>query len=315
MRLSLLVVSRTPVLLSRMLASIATATDLPYEEVEILCSWNGKSEEEHLIENSSGYEFLIAQRDPYHFASNMNGLADKARGNELLFINDDLVLDRSSIDAALACLNSSNDIGIVGSRLRDEDGVLTHAGIVFDSRHSPYHQLDRIIASDHPAINRREVAMPAVTGALFLIRNEQFQAIRFRVEYLVCGEDVELCLDVRERLGLKIVYCPRFSGIHASEATRSNIDGQDGNSEDMSRMRIRRKQFLDKANRKQLSDEVFVKAFENDVLRSLDTSTELKDHQKELKEWQQKCHSLQLTRLRLEQALKQVQQTKSPTHN
>ena len=315
MRLSLLVVSRTPVLLSRMLASVATATDLPYEDVEILCSWNGKPEEEDLIENGSGYEFLIAQRDPYHFASNMNGLADKARGDELLFINDDLVLDCSSIDAALVCLNSSNDIGIVGSRLRDEDGVLTHAGITFDSRHSPYHQLDRKISSEHPAINRREIAMPAVTGALFLMRQEQFQALRFPLDYKVCGEDVELCLDVRERLGLKIMYCPLFSGIHASEATRSKTDDQGGNSEDMSRMRIRRKKFLDKANRKQLSDELFVKAFEVDVLRSIHTSTQLKDHQKELKEWQQKCHSLQLTRLRLEQALKQVRQTKSPTHN
>ena len=157
--------------------------------------------------------------------------------------------------------------------------------------------------------------MPAVTGALFLMRQEQFQALRFPLDYKVCGEDVELCLDVRERLGLKIMYCPLFSGIHASEATRSKTDDQGGNSEDMSRMRIRRKQFLDKAGRKHLSDELYAQALEAEVLRSIDTTDQLKAHQNELKDWQQKCHSLQLTRLRLEQALKQVQQIKSSTHN
>ena len=38
MRLTLLVVSRTPTLLSRMLPSVAAAT-AAYQEVEILCSW------------------------------------------------------------------------------------------------------------------------------------------------------------------------------------------------------------------------------------------------------------------------------------
>lgn len=324
MRLSLLVVSRTPVLLSRMLASIAAATDLPYQEVEILCSWNGCAEDEEHIDNCSGYEFVIAQREPYHFAANMNGLAAKARGNQLLFINDDVVLDSSSIDAALDCLGRTNDIGIVGSRLRNEAGELTHAGILFDSRHSPYHQLDRLIASEHQAINSGDVEMPAVTGALFLMRSEDFQTLRFPLEYKVCGEDVELCLNLRERLGLSIMYCPGFSGIHASEATRSQTDGQDGNSEDLSRMRLRRKQFLEKASRQQLNLEIYVEALQAEVLRSIElerrkgerqlpqasaTKQQLMLHVKQLQEelanWQEKCHSLQLTRLRLEQSLKQ----------
>ena len=332
MRLSLLVVSRMPVLLSRMLASVATATDLPYEDVEILCSWNGNSEEEDLIENGSGYEFLIAQRDPYHFADNMNGLADKARGEELLFINDDVVLDAGSIDAALRCMANSSSTGMVGSRLRNEAGELTHAGILFDSRHSPYHQLDRLIASEHQAISHREIPIPATTGALFLMRHEHFQALRFQTDYKVCGEDVELSLDLRERLGLNIVYCPSFSGIHASEATRSQTEGQDGNSEDISRMRIRRKQFLDKASGQQLKDELFVETLQTEVLRSIELERrrgerqilqasapkqqllqQIKQLQEELASWQEKCHSLQLTRLRLQQSLKQQQHNTSAT--
>ncbi len=332
MRLTLLVVSRTPALLSRMLTSVAAASQLPYQDVEILCSWNGKAEDESRISNGSGYEFIIAQRDAYHFAGNMNGLAAKARGEELLFINDDVVLDAGSIDAALRCMANSSSTGMVGSRLRNEAGELTHAGILFDSRHSPYHQLDRLIASEHQAISHREIPIPATTGALFLMRHEHFQALRFKTEYKVCGEDVELSLDLRERLDLNIVYCPSFSGIHASEATRSQTEGQDGNSEDMSRMRIRRKQFLDKANGQQLKDELLVAAVQADVLRSIELERrrserqllqasapkqqllqQIKQLQEELASWQEKCHSLQLTRLRLEQSLKQQQHNTSAT--
>ena len=85
MRLSILVVSRTADRLSAMLESIAQATELPNGEVEILCSWNGTNESEQKIINRSGYEFLIAQRDAYHFAGNMNQLAKHANGDVLAF--------------------------------------------------------------------------------------------------------------------------------------------------------------------------------------------------------------------------------------
>ena len=152
MRLSILVVSRTASLLNRMLKSLTSATNLNAIGVEILCSWNGSQEEEQAIKNTSGYELLIAQKDPYHFASNMNSLAEKANGELLLIINDDVILDSRSVDNAIQCLESSPKIGLVGARLRDGEGLLTHAGILFDSRHSPYHQLDQKVEAEHPLV-------------------------------------------------------------------------------------------------------------------------------------------------------------------
>ena len=63
-----------------------------------LCSWNGCDISEHKIVNRSGYEFLIAQREAYHFAGNMNQLATHANGDVLAFLNDDLILDNGSLD-------------------------------------------------------------------------------------------------------------------------------------------------------------------------------------------------------------------------
>ena len=102
MRLSILVVSRTAALLSSMLDSLKDALHLPGEEVEVLCSWNGDAAEEAWIDNTSSYEFLVANRTPYHFASNMNALAEKANGDVLLLINDDVLLDAHSVDAGLS---------------------------------------------------------------------------------------------------------------------------------------------------------------------------------------------------------------------
>ena len=344
MRLSILVVSRTAALLNRMLSSLASATTLNGLGVEILCSWNGSEDAESEIENNSGYELLIAQRDPYHFASNMNGLAAKANGDLLLIINDDVILDSGSVDNAIQCLESSPHIGLVGARLRDGEGLLTHAGILFDSRHSPYHQLDRKVAAEHQLVLGESRPVPAVTGALMLIRRNHFASLRFGTEYRVCGEDVGLCLDLRLKLELEVWYCPDFSGRHDSESTRATIPNQQGNAEDLSTMRQLHREFLEAAKKPQLRQELAASIAEAEALRSLEAHRQqegkqissilgylnekktqaasspddikaLKDDIKALKEelrhWRDNSHALQLQRLQLEQKLPRDQQVES----
>jgi len=329
MRLSILVVSRTAVLLSSMLDSLKVALHLPGEEVEVLCSWNGDAAEEARINNKSGYEFLVANRTPYHFASNMNSLADQANGDVLLLINDDVLLDAHSVDAALSCLNDHPRTGLVGARLRDREGLLTHAGILFDRRHSPYHQLDRLIGSEHHAVLGEPRPVPATTGAAMLISREHFQTLRFNSNYKVCGEDVELCLAMRQQLQLNVMYCPRFSGEHGGEATRSHEENQRGNSEDLTRMRGLHERFLNTANRDQLRVELAASVAEADALRSLEAyrsheSQEMSEVlaqlkkdaaaaqnnpqiEAELNDLRAQTHALQLARLKLEQKLKQAE--------
>ena len=310
MHLSILVVSRRADLLSTLLSTLKDALHLPVEEVEVLCSWNGPPEDEARIKNASNFEFLIANRAPYHFASNMNALADKANGDVLLLINDDVLLDTNSVDAALSCLSDHPDTGLVGARLRDREGRLTHAGILFDRRHNPYHQLDRLVSSEHHAVLGDSRPVPAVTGAAMVIRREHFKALGFNTDYRVCGEDVELCLALRQQLELNVVYCPRFSGEHVGEATRSNEKDQGGNSEDLTRMRGLHERFLSTTSNTQLRIELTANAIEADILRSMilakgqgwgRAENSINNH------WEDQTHALQLARLKLEQKLKQAE--------
>ena len=79
-----------------MLDTLKGALHLPKHSVEILCSWNGSSESEKEIKNESGYELCIAQRIPYHFASNINRLAQQASGKIIALINDDVLSTKAA---------------------------------------------------------------------------------------------------------------------------------------------------------------------------------------------------------------------------
>ena len=138
-----------------------------------------------------------------------------------------------------------------------------------------------------------------------LIRRKHFQALGFNTNYRVCGEDIELCLALRKQLELNVVYCPRFSGEHGGEATRSNEKDQGGNSEDLTRMRGLHERFLSTTSNDQLRIELTANAIEADVLRS--TILTQSNYSSNDKYWEDQTHALQLTRLKLEQRLKQAE--------
>jgi GT2 family glycosyltransferase len=264
---SILVVSRTPDLLSRLLQSLDLGYSGEAEAIEVLASWNGSAEGEKAIEPGR-LPFRIAQRDPYHFAENMNGLARRARGSVLIFANDDLIVDPGSIDAALDRLANRAEVGLVGARLRTSDGALAHAGIHFTSYGSPYHQLEHFAEADHPAA-ARERLVPAVTGAFFAMRREEFLQLELAESFNVCGEDVLLNLQTRSVLHKQVLYCPAMSGIHDAESTRSQFEEQQGNADDMTRMRAGWREMLQRADRDNLLVELQAAQDEAEDLRGI----------------------------------------------
>tara|TARA_Y100001933_G_C18993295_1_gene561472 strand:+ start:1040 stop:1921 length:882 start_codon:yes stop_codon:yes gene_type:complete len=283
-----------------MLESLAKATNLPYSEVEILCSWNGTKASEANIVNRSGYEFLVAQRDPYHFASNMNQLAQNANGDVLAIVNDDLILDQGSLDAGLTCLLNDISTLCVGALLRTSNGNLQHGGMAFDSQNTPYHIAEGCgsVATTIGGLAPFEV--PCVTGALMLIRRSTFSKHPFEESYQRCGEDVQLNLDLREKLKGKVMLCPGMSGIHIESATRSENNETGNTSEDLVKMRTRRRLFLEKASSEMLKAELLMAGKEHTWTQgkaSLNANgmslTQERDY------WKREAQTLQLELLRM----------------
>ena len=310
MRLSILVVSRSADLLSAMLSSIKEALHLPGREVEILCSWNGSAEEEALIENSSGYGFFIANRTAYHFASNMNQLAHHANGEVLAFVNDDVILDKNSLDSGLSCLMDDVSTLSVGGLLRKPDGRLQHCGMGFDYQHMPYHIAEGMANAATLISGLPAYEVSCVTGAVMLVRKSTFNQQPFDESYIRCGEDVQLNLDLREKLKGKVMLCPGMSGVHKESATRKKAGETGNSSEDLVRMKTRRRLFLEKATPEQLRAELSITTKER--LFTKEAMDEERSHLLQLEQerdhWKQQTHALQLARLKLEQKLKQSKQ-------
>lgn len=251
MRLAILVVSRTASLLNTFLASLNQACSLNPLEAEILCSWNGSSEEEKKISNTSRYDFHIAQRTPYHFASNINSLVRLSSADLLMVANDDLILDPGCVDAGIATLESRPEIGLVGAMLRNKAGEICHLGINFDLRGSAYHILDKLMPANQPELKRTGPVV-AVTGALQWIRRSDALATPLNESYRVCGEDVEICLDLQQQLGKQVWLCAEAEAIHEAESTRAQQPDQAAASEDLLRLRSRYHDFALQASTTQL---------------------------------------------------------------
>jgi hypothetical protein len=139
LRLSVLVVSRTPELLLTMLAALNGAYEGPRDSAEVLCSWNGEDLDPQPFIECCRFPFHFLITKPYKFSANMNCLAKIAIGDTLLLLNDDVQLDRHSVDAALKLLEAQPDAGIVGFVLRQSNHRLAHMGMNFDSEGNAYH--------------------------------------------------------------------------------------------------------------------------------------------------------------------------------
>jgi len=311
LKASVLVVSRTPELLNRLLHSLDKAYSGTPADLEVIVSWNGSADDEALIQPGR-LPFRVVQHDPYHFASNMNGLARKASGAVLIFTNDDLIIDPGSVDASLDRLETRPEVGLVGARLRTSSDQLAHAGIHFTSYGSPYHQLEHFVDAEHPA-NRRERLVPAVTGAFFAMRRDEFLKLELAETFNVCGEDVLLCLQTRSILQKQVLYCPAMSGVHDAESTRSQFEEQQGNDDDMKRMRAGWRELIQRASKDNLAVDLQAAQEEAEDLRGIVLSNtastaEMLREISELRATTQEQARNQ-TRLQAEQTHQQLQQS------
>jgi SAM-dependent methyltransferase/glycosyltransferase involved in cell wall biosynthesis len=230
--LSILVISRTKANVTRLLEAIAhNGIGMPYE---VLCSWNGEANEVDDIQAPHGLVFRLFEQRPYNFARNNNGLARQARGELVLFLNDDVIPDRGAIGRALDAIRDPA-VGIVGINLRYTDGRLQHAGIFFRADGTPYHRLKQQVRWDDPQV-ATDMFIPCVTGAFILMRRTEFDALRFDENFSICGEDIALNLSYREKFEREILYVAGATAIHIENATRKKAGETKTPPEDMARI-------------------------------------------------------------------------------
>lgn len=176
-----------------------------------------KYQQIQLIENSFNKGFGAAN----------NQGAKVAKGEYLIFINQDITVEKNSIQQLLDYANAHPEVGIVAPKLINPNGhvqeSVTHlptlwrafGEFVLNQKHA-YTQY--VPQTDQP------IAVEAVYGAVILIKKELFEEIGgWDKRYFVYYEDLELCRQVAKR-GFKVVYLPNVEFKHLLGASQKKVE-------------------------------------------------------------------------------------------
>lgn len=165
------------------------------------------------------------------FAKACNIGAREAKGEFLIFLNNDTEVQKGWLENAIMRLEMDDNIGIVGAKLLYPDRTIQHCGIIFVRSYDkeipvwPIHRF-RGVDENYPGVLQPK-KMYAVTGACMFIRKELFISLNgFNENYGMYFEDIDLCFKAAQ-LGKSILYEPNCVVIHhegKSGTSREDID-------------------------------------------------------------------------------------------
>ncbi len=212
----------------------ATAGDV---DLELVLVDNGSVEPETrtLVERLTGRLDVVVVRDdrPFNWAALNNHAVDAARGDVLLFLNNDIEARHVGWLDVLAAQALRPEVGAVGARLLYPTGRVQHAGLVIGLGGAAGHVLVGL-DGDAPgylgmAVLTRDCS--AVTGACLATRRAVFDDLgRFDVSLGLDLNDIDFCLRAR-RQGLRVVYEPLAELVHYESPSR----GTSGSVDDIAR--------------------------------------------------------------------------------
>ncbi|MDR8732203.1 N-acetylglucosaminyl-diphospho-decaprenol L-rhamnosyltransferase [Burkholderia pseudomultivorans] len=164
---------------------------------------------------------LVHFRHPFNYSSACNFGASSARGEFLLFLNNDIEIVSRDWLQELVRVGMRPGIGVVGTKLVFPSKELQHAGVSIGIHLAALMYRDGkgdawgVFGSpDHPR------NWLAIMGACQLVRRSAFDEVGgFDESYRVAMSDVALCLQVR-RGGYRTAYTPYACLVHHEGATR-----------------------------------------------------------------------------------------------
>ena len=170
---------------------------------------------------------IISYSEPFNF-SKMNNLAVKhAKGDLLLFLNDDTKIISPNSLEEMVSLCCQKDVGAVGAKLVYSDDTIQHAGISFLKSGAGFHPFQRINEKKGGYHNIMNVVREcsAVTGACLLIKKEIFERVnQFDENFDLYYGDADLCLKIIES-GYHVLYTPHAKLLHeGSYSIRKSSD-------------------------------------------------------------------------------------------
>lgn len=195
-------------------------------DVQLVLVDNGSTEPETetLVEMLGDRPGVVVRRDdrPFNWATLNNSAVEGARGDVLVFLNDDVEAHQPGWLSMLVAQARRVEVGAVGARLCYPTGAVQHAGIVVGLGGITGHVLAGLPGHEPGylgmAVLTRDVS--AVTGACLATRRDVFERLGgFDESLRLDFNDVDYCLRARGR-GYRVVYEAGAELVHHESPTR-----------------------------------------------------------------------------------------------
>ncbi len=211
-------------LLRACLGTLLTRTGYPRYEIILLDTGSTEPETKRYynqLEAESRIRVIFIS-GPFNYHRVNNAGVKQARGELLLFLNNDTeILDPDWLDE-MAGWAARPEIGVVGAKLLRPDGTLQHAGIIMGLLGHGSHIFDGGTDGRYTYFGSTEWYRNylAVTGACLMMRRQVFEELGgFDETYEVGYGDIEICLRAY-RKGYRNVYTPFARLLHREGGSR-----------------------------------------------------------------------------------------------
>jgi len=200
-----------------------------YAPYEILLVDNGSDEKSSLdyfrALRDEGVVRLLEDPRPFNFSRLNNEAAGEARGEYLVFLNNDIEVITPEWLSELVSHAQRREIGAVGAKLWYPNETIQHAGLVLVAGLAGHAHHGRK-RGDHGYFSRASLtqSLSAVTAACVCMRRKLFEEVGgFDETLAIAFNDVDLCLRI-QAAGYRNLYTPHAELYHHESASRGYED-------------------------------------------------------------------------------------------
>jgi GT2 family glycosyltransferase len=169
---------------------------------------------------------IVKWTKPFNYAAVNNFAASQARGEMLLFLNNDTEFINPDALEAMVKLAVQPGVGAVGAKLYYADDTIQHAGIVIGMGGIAGHSHLNFPREAPGYMQRLRFTqnVSAVTAACLLMQRSVFETVGgFDEGFVLAFNDVDLCLSVL-KAGHRVVWTPDAELYHLESKTRGYED-------------------------------------------------------------------------------------------
>ncbi len=202
-----------------------------YKNLEFVVVENNSTEQETFdyyrrIQEEFPQVRVVTWEREFNYSAINNFGATFAKGENLLFLNDDTELIEPRMIDEMLGFCQREDVGIAGARLLYQDDTIQHAGVVVGFGGIAGHTFIGLHEAENSYFHRAMCAQDysAVTAACMMTKAAVFREVGgFTEELAVAFNDIDYCMKVR-KAGKLVVYAPYAKLYHYESKSRGLED-------------------------------------------------------------------------------------------